>query len=89
MLSIMRTTVTLDDDTRELIRQRMARRGVSFKQAINDAIREGGAERRPKGTPFRTPTFALGRPTVNLTKALALAADMEDEELIRKMAIGK
>lgn len=89
MLSNMRTTVTLDDDSREVIRQRMARMGVSFKQAINDAIRESGAEHRPPGTPFRTPTFALGRPTVDLTKALALAADMEDEELVRKMAIGK
>lgn len=85
----MRTTVTLDDDTRELLRRRMDRTGASFKQALNDAIREGGVDHRPRVAPFRTPTFAMGRPTVDLTKSLALAADMEDEELIRKLAVGK
>jgi hypothetical protein len=37
----MRTTVTLDPDTAALLRQEVARRHVSFKQVINDAIRRG------------------------------------------------
>ncbi|MGV0838348.1 antitoxin [Mycolicibacterium thermoresistibile] len=79
----MRTTVTLDDDTLALVRRRMRERGVSFKTALNDAIRDG-ALGRPRPTPFTTRTADLGVPTVNLDRALQLAADLEDEELLRK-----
>jgi hypothetical protein len=41
----MRTTVTLDADTEELLRRRMRERGVSFKVALNEAIRAGLAAR--------------------------------------------
>lgn len=66
----------------------MRERGVPFKQALNDAIREGltSGDARP---PFRTRTARMGTPTVNLDQALRLAGDIEDEELVRKMRIGK
>jgi len=80
--------VTLDDDTVALARKRMRDRGVSFKQALNDAIREGLAPPRRR-RPFRTETADLGLPTVNLDRALALAAEFEDEELVRRMRAGK
>lgn len=83
----MRTTVTLDDDTLVVVRRLMAERGVSFKQAVNDAIREGAA-RRPRRTPFRTRTAALGTPTVPLDRALQLAGELEDEELLRRQRRG-
>ncbi|MHB1583751.1 MAG: antitoxin [Acidimicrobiales bacterium] len=83
----MRTTVTLDPDTEALVRRRMRERGVSFKQAVNDAIREGAGGHAQ--IPFRTETAALGRPTVNLDRALQLAAELEDEELVRKTRVGK
>jgi hypothetical protein len=84
----MRTTVTLDSDTVELLQRRMQERHVSFKVALNDAIREGLA--RPSGARrYRTPTSDLGLPTVNLDRALQLAAELEDEELIRKQRVGK
>ncbi len=84
----MRTTVTLDADNEALVRRRMQERGVSFKVALNDAIREGlvGHGSRPE---FRTPTRDLGRPAVNLDRALQLAAELEDEELLRKQRLGK
>lgn len=83
----MRTTVTLDPDVEAIVRTAMRERGVSFKQALNDAIRRGVA---PKQTAkFRTPTFDMGEPLVSLTKALALAGELEDEEIVRKLAIGK
>jgi len=85
MMSRMRTTVTLDDDTTNLVRQRMAERGVGFKQALNELIRET-AERG--GQPFRTPTFAMGQATVDLTKALQVAAQLEDDEIQRKLHRG-
>jgi hypothetical protein len=83
----MRTTVTLDADTEALVRRRMRERGVSFKQALNDAIREG-ALASTSAAPFETATAALGIPTVNLDRALQVAADIEDEELLRRMRVG-
>ena len=83
----MRTTVTLDDDTLAVIRRRMAERGTSFKEALNDAIREGAAA-RPEPTPFVTRTADLGVPTVSLDRALQLAAELEDEELVRRQRRG-
>lgn len=80
----VRTTVTLDPDTEQLVRARMAERGVSFKQAMNDLIREGVPGQRQE-TSFATQTAALGVPAVNLDRALQLAADLEDEELVRKI----
>jgi hypothetical protein len=83
----VRTTVTLDPDTEALVRRRMRERGVSFKQALNDAIREGALARGVTRT-FSTATADLGMPSVNLDHALRVAADVEDEELLRKMRIG-
>lgn len=75
--------MTLDQDVEQLVRRRMAERHVSFKQALNDAVREGAAG-RPEPREFATRTADLGSPAVNLDKALQVAADLEDEELIRR-----
>lgn len=87
MLSIVRTTVTLDDDTLALIQRRMRERGVSFKTALNDAIRDG-AQRRAAPRPFVTRTADLGVPAINLDRALQIAAELEDEELARRQRRG-
>lgn len=84
----MRTTITLDPDTEAVVRRRMRERGVSFKQAVNDTIREG-ARRGGAAEPFRTASARLGIPVVDLDQALRVAADIEDEELVRKMRVGK
>lgn len=83
----MRTTVTLDADTEAQIRRRMRTHGVSFKQAINDAIR-AGLSKRARADVFTTDVASLGVPTVNLDRALQLAGELEDEELIRRMRSG-
>ena len=83
----MRTTVTLDDDVAALIRRRMQQRGVSFNSALNDAIRDGATGSR-EPAPFQTRTADLGVPTVNLDRALQLAGELEDEELIRRQRRG-
>lgn len=82
----VRTTVTLDPDTESIVRQIMSRRGVSFKQALNDAIRAGA---EPSRVSVATRARHLGTPTVNLDRALVLAGDLEDEELIRRMRAGQ
>lgn len=79
----MRTTVTLDDDTLVIVRRLMRERRISFKQALNDAIRQGARQRRAT-TVFRTRTADLGVPSVKLDRALQLAGELEDEELIRR-----
>lgn len=84
----MRTTVTLDPDVRALVEKLMRERGLTFKQAINEAIRAalaGPDQRRP----FRTRTYDMGEPLIPLEKALRLAAELEDEETIRKLAVRK
>ena len=83
----MRTTVTLDPDTEQIVRRRMAERGVSFKDALNDAIRHG-VRTAGDGSPFRTATAAMGESRVNLDRALQIVADLEDDELIRKLRAG-
>lgn len=82
----MRTTVTLDSDVEALLRKAMRERGEPFKQVLNAAIREGlrGARGKP-GKPFKQLTFDMGEPLVDLTKALTLAAELEDAETIAKM----
>jgi len=82
----MRTTVTLDPDTEQLIRRRMRERGMSFKEALNDAIRNGvGPAPRPL---FVTETASMGESRINLDRALQIAADLEDDELLRRMRAG-
>ena len=83
----MRTTVTLDPDVEAIVQRAMREQGISFKQALNDAVRRGVAPK--KSAPFHTPTFDMGTPLVPLTKALSLAADLEDDEIVRKLATGK
>jgi len=84
----MRTTVTLEPDADTIVRRLMRDRGLSFKQALNEAIR-AGAQRASPPRAFRTRTFDMGPPAIPLDKALRLAADLEDEELIRKLAARK
>lgn len=82
----MRTTVTLDPDTEQLIRRRMRERGMSFKEALNDAIRSGSTAKTPRL--FVTETASMGESRVNLDRALQVAADLEDDELLRRMRAG-
>jgi hypothetical protein len=76
--------VTLDDDTEQIVRARMKAKHVSFKQAINDAIREG-APMVGGREPFVMKPRPLGKPKVDLTKALQLAGELEDEHTIEVM----
>lgn len=83
----MRTTVTLDPDVAALVRQLMRERGLSFKAAVNEAIRRGLDQ--ATGESFRQRTFAMGRERVDVTRALELAGRLEDDELARKLQLGK
>lgn len=84
----MRTTVTLDPDTESLVRRLMRERGLSFKQALNDAIRAGDPDTRRSDRSY-TSVHSMGAPTVPLERALQLSGELEDEEIIRRMRTGQ
>ncbi len=84
----MRTTVTLDPDVEALVRKHMRERGLPFKRVVNEAIRAGLTE-EGSGESFTTPTFDMGPARIPLDKALHVAAELEDQEIIRKMRLGK
>ena len=77
----MRTTLTLDDDVAIELKRVCARRGVQFKQVVNQALRAGlRALQEPvsaDGKMYRTPPVSLGRPTYpdldNVAELLAVA----------------
>jgi plasmid stability protein len=80
----MRTTLTLDDDLANRLRDDAHERGISFKAAVNEALRSGLEEaRRPR--PYRLRARRMGPPAVDLTKATQLATHLEDEELVRRL----
>jgi hypothetical protein len=80
----VRTTVTLDPDVAALLQRAMRQRGLTFKQALNDALRAAmsGEDQRK---PIETPTFDMGRPTVPLEHALRLAAELDDGDTRRQL----
>ena len=87
----MRTTVTLDADTDRLLRSVVRERGVPFKQALNEAIRAGLAQkRRGGGRRFVQKSFRLGAEQYfRWDKALSVAGALEDEELARRLSLSK
>jgi hypothetical protein len=86
----MRTTVTLEPDVEALIRKTMKERGMSFKEALNSAIRAGLMRPKSKQRPFVQRSWSLGQEQgFRWDKALAMAAAIEDEELTRKLSLRK
>ena len=89
----MRTTLTLDDDLAAQIREMVRESGKSFKAIINELLRKAIASDRagPIAQPFDFEPASLGEVIgpYNLDKATQLAADLEDQELIRKMELRK
>lgn len=83
----MRTTVTLESDVEALLKKLMRETGVSFKDAINSSLRRGLAPSAQVEVSF--PSYDLGEPRVDLTHALRLASDLEDDETVRELATGR
>jgi hypothetical protein len=83
----MRTTVTLDPDVEAKLKETMRERGVSFKSALNDAVR-AGLDVSSVSRPFKVQTAPLGV-RIDIDNALTIAGEMEDEEILRKIEEGK
>jgi hypothetical protein len=88
----MRTTLTIDDELAEALREKAHRGRCPFKQVVNDTLRAGLAARNaPQRRRYRLRPASLGgvRPGINLDKALQVADAIEDEGLARKLELRK
>lgn len=86
----MRTTITLDDDLNEALKRRAHEQQLPFKRVVNEAIRAGLMDRPASGKAYRMKPSDLGvRPSIDLTKALQLASELEDSEIVRKLEQGR
>lgn len=83
----MRTTVTLDPDVDALVKRAMRERGLTFKDAVNEAIRSGIGTPRSGAGPM-LPVFDMGEPLIDVTQALRLAGELEDQELADRLRRG-
>lgn len=73
-----------------LIRTAMKERGISFKKALNSAVRTGLTQGKPRRLCFVQASYSLGNEqNFRWDKALEAAAAMEDEELSRKFSLRK
>lgn len=82
----MRTTVTLDPDVAAKLKAVARERGISFKQALNRAVRAGLGRPRRGARGFTQYSQPMGlRPGFSLDKALQLAGALEDEEIVRRL----
>lgn len=65
---------------------------MTFEEAVNSSIRAGldrDADQRP-AAPYVLPTYHMGvRPGIDLRQARHLDAEIEDEEIVRKLSLRK
>jgi hypothetical protein len=88
----MRSTFRIDDDLLEELREQAHREKVSLTRLLNRVLRSGmeaKRDRAPRRPRHREQTYAMGEPRTDLRKALALAAALEDDEIVRKMTLRK
>lgn len=82
-----RTTITIDINIAAQLEALARRRNISLETALDTAVRNELAADPAKRIPFHVESRPMGlRPGIDLTKALQLAGDLEDEEILRKLA---
>lgn len=88
----MRSTVRIDDDLMVELKARAAAASVSLTRMLNRTLRLGlrtPVEQAESRRAVRQSTYRMGSPRLGIDKALALAAELEDEEVARKMSLRK
>ena len=92
MMPIMRTTIRIEDDLLERLKQQAVSENVSLTNLVNRTLRAGMQRSRAtarRRSQYLERTYSMGAPRFDLDKALALAAQLEDEEVVRKIALRK
>ena len=88
----MRTTVRIDDELLQRLREKARKENISLTRLLDQTLRAGMQASGKPGRPrrrHREQTLAMGAPRMKLDKALALAAALEDEEIARKLRLRK
>jgi hypothetical protein len=86
----MRTTVTLDPDIASRLRDLARERRASFKATLNATLRAGLDVQRVPAEAYQETVVDLGvLPGIDLTKALQLASQLEDEAIVHKLELRK
>lgn len=88
----MRTTISIEDELLERLKEQALRENVSLTKLVNKTLRAGMQRPRPparRRAPYREKTYSMGPPRLDLDKALAFAAGLEDDEVVRKMTLRK
>lgn len=88
----MRTTTRIEDDILEELKALALKEDAPLTRVLNRTLRAGlQVSRTPTGRRrrYREKTFPMGRPRIDMRKALAAAAGLEDEETLRKLTLRK
>jgi len=88
----MRTTVRIEDDLLLELKDKAARERSSLTRVFNQTLRTGLRAERETKKPrrrYHEKTHSLGVPRVDLTKALSLSTQLEDDETLRKVQLRK
>jgi hypothetical protein len=88
----VRTTVRVDDELLDRLKAQARKENVSLTRLLNRALKAGlqaGRSRRRAQPAYRERVHAMGVPRLALDKALAVAAALEDEEIVRELTVRK
>ena len=82
----VRTTLSLDSDVAQRLRQELASGKKSFKEVVNDRLRLGfGLKKDKKRPPFRVKAHSSAfLPGIDQTKLNQLVDELEVEEFVGK-----
>ena len=86
----MRTTLTLDPDVAQKLKNRMTEQRAPLKTVINDALRRGlAAKPEPKPRePFRVVPHSFGfKPGIDVNKLNQLLDELDAQEFAAKLQV--
>lgn len=87
----MRTTIRIDDELLHQLKEQAHRENISLTRLVNRTLRAGmqRSHRSGRRSTYREQTRSMGESRCELDKALQLAAELENEEILRKLALRK
>jgi len=88
----MRTTIRIEDALLAELKEQAHKGNISLTHLLDRTLRAGLRASKaptPRRKRYREETKPLGEPRVELDKALTVAAALEEEEAVRKMALRK
>lgn len=89
----MRSTVRIDDDLLQALKDRAEAEQTSMTKLLNRAIREwfndAARDAAAQKQAFVQKTYSMGPPLMDLTKGLQTAAQLEDDYVIEKLKQAK